>query len=290
MRTHCIRSKKLESCRDWPKTLLMKLGLVGCGKMGSALTTGAIDAGAVRAADVVAYDVVPDALSSFAAERDVTTASSVAEVATAVDVLLLAVKPHDIAAALRQIRESGSSTETLLVISVAAGLTVATLEREAGEGARIIRSMPNTPSLVGQGAAAFTRGKTATAEDAATAQGLLGAVGVAVEVKESLMDAVTGLSGSGPAYVYLFIEALADGGVQCGLPREQARELAVQTVLGAAAMVQSTGQHTAVLKDMVTSPGGTTIAGLEALESRAFRAACIEAVNAASARARQLGE
>ena len=268
----------------------MKLGLVGCGKMGSALTIGAIDAGAVEPADVMAYDVVPASLEALVSERGVHAASSISELANAVDTLILAVKPHDVAAALNTIRDSGTTTSSLLVISVAAGLDVATLETEVGQGARIIRSMPNTPALVGQGAAAFTCGTSPIGEDTTPAQRLLGSVGLAGEGQEQHMDAVTGLSGSGPAYVYLFIEALADGGVQCGLPRDQARELAAQTVLGAATMVQSTGQHTAVLKDMVTSPGGTTIAGLKALESRAFRAACIEAVQTATARATELGE
>jgi len=268
----------------------MKLGLIGCGKMGKALTIGAIDAGAVASTDVVAFDIFSTALDSLVTERGVRTADSIAAVATAVDILFLAVKPHDVPEALQQIRNSGSDTENLLVISVAAGLTLARLEQEVGEGARVIRSMPNTPALVGKGAAAFTRGSNATEGDAATARRLLGAVGVVVEVKESLMDAVTGLSGSGPAYVYLFIEALADGAVQNGLPRDQARELAAQTVLGAAAMVQSTGEHPAVLKDMVTSPGGTTIAALKTLEAHAFRAACIDAVNTATARAREMGE
>ena len=257
--------------------------------MGKALTIGAIDAGAVAASDVIAFDIFPAAVDSFLSECKASAADSVAGVATKVDVLLLAVKPHDVPSVLHEIRDSGSSVGDLLVISVAAGLTLARLECEVGEGARIIRSMPNTPALIGKGAAAFTRGNHATADDSETARKLLGAVGLVVEVKETLMDAVTGLSGSGPAYVYLFIESLADGAVQNGLPRDQARELAAQTVLGAAAMVQSTGEHPAVLKDMVTSPGGTTIAALKALEAHAFRAACIDAVNTATARAREMG-
>jgi pyrroline-5-carboxylate reductase len=267
----------------------MKLGLIGCGRMGKALTVGAIDAGAVAASEVMAYDLYPAALEGLVSERGVTPAGSVAEVAAAVDVLLLCTKPYDVAGALQEIAGSGSSKESLLVISVAAGTTVEKLEREVADGARVIRSMPNTPALIGKGAAAFTRGSGATGEDSRTASSLLGSVGLVVETKESLMDAVTGLSGSGPAYVYVFIEALADGGVQNGLPRDQARALAAQTVLGAAAMVQSTGEHPAVLKDMVTSPGGTTIAGLEALEARSFRAACIEAVNTATRRAGEMG-
>jgi pyrroline-5-carboxylate reductase len=150
--------------------------------------------------------------------------------------------------------------------------------------------MPNTPALVGKGAAAFCRGASATEADAETARTLLGAVGLAVEVPERLMDAVTGLSGSGPAYVYLMIEALADGGVKTGLARADAVKLAAQTVLGAAAMVLETGLHPAVLKDMVTSPGGTTIAGLAELERHGVRAALIDAVSTATRRATELGQ
>lgn len=257
--------------------------------MGRALTVGAIEAGSIASSSVIAHDVVKSAQQDFSAQYGIRTADSVAGVAGAADIVILATKPHDVPAVLREIANSGSSTDTLLVISVAAGLTIATLELEVGDGARVIRCMPNTPALVGKGAAAFTLGTHATTKDAEAARTLLGSVGIAVEIPERLMNAVTGLSGSGPAYVYVLIEALADGGVQNGLPREHARELAIQTVLGAAAMVQSTGEHPAVLKDMVTSPGGTTIAGLEALEAGGFRSACIAAVNAATARADEMG-
>ena len=266
----------------------MNLGLVGCGKMGGALVLGAIRAGAVPPSKVTAFDVVPAALDTLVSEAEVTPASSIAEVAKSVDVLLLCIKPHDVPAALREIAASGSSQDDLLIISVAAGITLASLEEYVGTGARIIRSMPNTPALVGHGAAAFSRGSAATAEDSATAQELLGAVGLALEVREPLIDAVTGLSGSGPAYVYVFIEALAAGGIQNGLTAAQARDLAAQTVLGAAAMVQSTGEHPAALKDMVTSPGGTTIAGLERLETAGVRAALYDAVAAATQRSKDL--
>jgi pyrroline-5-carboxylate reductase len=177
-----------------------------------------------------------------------------------------------------------------LVISIAAGLTLAALEDSAAENFRIIRAMPNTPALVGQGAAAYCLGTRATAEDSQIAKSLLGAVGIAIEVPERLMDAVTGLSGSGPAYIYLVIEALADGGVRAGIPRVDALRLAAQTVLGAASMVVETGDHPAVLKDMVTSPGGTTIAGLAVLERHGVRSALIEAVSAATQRATELGK
>ena len=150
--------------------------------------------------------------------------------------------------------------------------------------------MPNTPALVGKGAAAFAPGTNATADDIIFANNLLGSVGKVVEVPEKLMDSVTGLSGSGPAFVYILIEALADGGVATGLTREKALELATQTVLGAATMVQDTGLHPALLKDMVTSPGGTTIAGIAALEEHGFRNAAIQAVTAATNRSIELGQ
>ncbi len=166
--------------------------------------------------------------------------------------------------------------ESRLLISIAAGVTLGAMEKAAGHH-RLIRVMPNTPALIGMGAAAYACGSTATAEDAATVERILGAVGTVTRVAEPLLDAVTGVSGSGPAYVYTFIEALADGGVAEGLTKDQALQLAAQTVAGAAAMVLQSGQHPAVLRDQVTSPGGTTIAALAALEARAFRSACIEA-------------
>ena len=175
------------------------------------------------------------------------------------------------------------------MISIVAGLSLARLEEAAGAAARIVRVMPNTPALIHQGAAAFAMGSTATAADAALVSKIFSAVGRVVQVKEALLDAVTGLSGSGPAYVYLVIEALADGGVLMGLPRDLALQLAAQTVAGAAGMVLKTGLHPATLKDQVTSPGGTTIAGLEELEGAAVRSAFLSAVRAATERSRQLG-
>ena len=197
--------------------------------------------------------------------------------------------PLDVAAALADAAEMAAGAPRL-VISIAAGVTLAALEAAVAENFRIIRAMPNTPALVGHGAAGYCLGSRATPADAATAQALLGAVGLAVQVPERLMDAVTGLSGSGPAYIYLIIEALADGGVRAGIPRADAARLAAQTVLGSAAMVLETGEHPAVLKDMVTSPGGTTLAGLAVLERHGVRSALIEAVTAAAGRAAELGK
>lgn len=268
----------------------MKLGLIGCGRMGRALAVGAIDAGAVPASDLVAYDLVPEAVRELASQREIVVAPSLQDVITGCNVLLLCTKPGDVPGVLREIAAAGIDAHDLLIISIAAGVTVQTIEHHAAGHARVIRAMPNTPALVGQGASGFTPGSGATREDAQIARNLLGAVGSVVEIKESLMDAVTGLSGSGPAYVYTLIEALADGGVHNGLPREHALELATQTVLGAATIVQSTGQHPAILRDMVTSPGGTTMAGLATLEAHGFRSACIEAVTAATERSRELGQ
>ncbi len=263
----------------------MKLGVIGCGKMGTALVTGAIRSGAVAANEVTGVDPVAASREAFAKAIGATTGEEISNVA-ACDVILLCTKPHDAIAALEKTAVVVESPA--LFISIAAGLTLEALETAAGRH-RVIRAMPNTPALVGHGAAAFCLGTAATREDADFAKRLLGSVGLAVEVPERLMDAVTGLSGSGPAYIYLVIDALADGGVRMGLPRPDALRLAAQTVLGAAAMVIETGEHPAALKDMVTSPGGTTIAGLAELERHGLRSALIEAVAAATRRATELG-
>ena len=176
------------------------------------------------------------------------------------------------------------------MISIAAGVPLAKLEAGLGANARVIRVMPNTPALVGASATAFAPGKSALAEDAKLAQTLFSSVGLAVQLKEALLDAVTGLSGSGPAYVYLIIEALSDGGVAAGLPRDVATRLAAQTVLGGARMVLETGLHPGTLKDMVTSPGGTTIEGLHELEKGKLRGTLMSAVRAAAEKSRKLGQ
>jgi pyrroline-5-carboxylate reductase len=257
--------------------------------MGTALVQGVIGAGVVAATEVIGCDPYEKSRSDFAAATGARVTADLATVATACDTLLVCTKPNDIAGALAEISKAAAN-QPRLIISIAAGVTLAALEASASAEFRVIRAMPNTPALVGKGAAAFCLGSRASAEDAKVADSLLGSVGLAVQVPEKLMDAVTGLSGSGPAYVYLMIEALADGGVKAGLPRVDALRLAAQTVLGSAAMVLETGEHPAVLKDMVTSPGGTTIAGLAALERQGLRSALIEAVSAATARAVELGK
>jgi pyrroline-5-carboxylate reductase len=266
----------------------MKLGVIGCGKMGTALIQGAIRSGVVSAADVIGCDPYEKSRETFTQATGAQAFQEISRVAAESDVILLCTKPLDIPAALAEAAQRAAGSPRL-VISIAAGVTLAALEAAAAENFRVIRAMPNTPALVGHGAAGYCLGSRATAEDAATAQSLLGAVGLAVQVPERLMDAVTGLSGSGPAYVYVIIDALADGGVRAGIPRADAVRLAAQTVFGAAAMVLETGEHPAVLKDMVTSPGGTTIAGLAELERLGLRSALIEAVGAATRRATELG-
>ncbi len=266
----------------------MKLGLIGCGKMGGALLRGVEKALGKATLHIALSDVVPAAVEAL--RKDLKAASFAGtpqEVAAESDVIILAVKPGDMKALCESLsRVKGSR----LYLSIAAGLKVADLETWLGSKQRVIRSMPNTPALVGAGAAAFTRGSKASDVDADTARAILGAVGTVDEVSEKLLDAVTGLSGSGPAYVYTMIEALADGGVLVGLPRATAVRLAAQTVLGAAKMVLDTGKHTGVLRDEVTSPGGTTIAGLEALEARGLRDALIQAVRSSTERSKELGK
>ncbi len=266
----------------------LTIGFLGAGKMATALAKGFIRAGLVSPKTVIASDPLETARQAFSRETGAKITASNTEVADFASVLVLAVKPDYIAPALASIRER--FTPKHLLISIAAGVPISWLEAGLGAGARVIRVMPNTPALVGASASAFAAGKAATAADAELAQKLLSSFGVVFPVKESLLDAVTGLSGSGPAYAYLFIEALSDGGVASGLPREVATKLAAQTLLGSAKMVLETGLHPGVLKDMVASPGGTTIEGLHELEKGKFRATVMSAVRAATEKSRRLGQ
>jgi pyrroline-5-carboxylate reductase len=232
---------------------------------------------------------VPSAREAFqSATGRPATADNLA-VAQNSDLLVLAVKPQNMAALCAEVRPAVADRRPL-VMSIAAGVTLSRLSADLGESTRLVRVMPNTPCLVGESASGFSPAPTATDADVSLVQKLLDAVGRAVRVPEPLLDAVTGLSGSGPAFVYLVIEALSDGGVRVGLPRDVATTLAAQTVLGAAKMVLGTGLHPGALKDQVTSPGGTTIAGLHELERGAVRGALMSAVEAATHRAAQLGK
>lgn len=255
--------------------------------MGTALVQGAIGAGVVMPGDVIGTDLIPAARENFTKLTGGTATGDISELLEASDVLLLCTKPQDAFAALAGLKSHAGGK---LIISIAAGVTISDIEKNTPESVRVIRTMPNTPALVGKGAAAYSLGGRCNGGDEDTVRSLLEAVGLAVCLPEKLMDAVTGLSGSGPAYIYLIIEAMADGGVRAGLPRAEALRLAAQTVSGAAEMVLKTGDHPAVLKDMVTSPGGTTIAGLAVLEEKNVRSAMIAAVSAATARAAELGK
>lgn len=266
----------------------MRFGFVGAGRMATALAKGFVSAGLAQPNDVVASDAVPAACQEFARAIGGRTMASNRQTAANCDVLFLAVKPQQMGEVLADLKSHVSSSH--LVISIAAGIPLNTISHGLGRGPRLVRVMPNTPCLVGSGASAYCLGDGATAADGELVARLLSAVGKAVQTPEKLLDAVTGLSGSGPAFVYVMIEALSDGGVNMGLARDVATTLAAQTVLGAAQMVLTTGQHPGVLKDQVASPGGTTIAGLQALEEHGLRAALIAAVEAATERSLELGK
>ncbi len=266
-------------------SISMKLGFIGCGKMATALVEGVVKSGTFEGSGIFVTDRYADASKALADKCGVTVLATNAKLAQTTDALLLCVKPGEAIDVLAEIKKSLAGK---LVISIVAGLPLAALQKAAGPKARLIRVMPNTPALVHKGAAAYALGDGATEGDAALTEKIFAAVGKISRVKEPLLDAVTGLSGSGPAYVYCVIEALADGGVLMGLPRELALQLAAQTVVGAAEMVLKTGIHPAQLRDQVTSPGGTTIAGLEALEKSGMRAAFLSAVRAATERSREL--
>jgi len=265
----------------------IRIGFLGAGQMAAALARGWLAAGLTTPATCRASDPVPAARAKFQEQTGCPAGADNREVVSASDVLVLAVKPQSMPALLDEIRNA--VTDRHLIISIAGGITLKQLADGLLANYRLVRVMPNTPCLLCASAAAFAAGPGAKAEDAALVEKLFNAVGKAFALPESLLDAVTGLSGSGPAYVYVMIEALADGGVRMGLPRDAALTLAAQTVLGSARMVLETKQHPGMLKDAVASPGGTTIAGLHALERGGFRAAVMDAVEAATKRSAELG-
>jgi pyrroline-5-carboxylate reductase len=263
------------------------IGFLGAGQMARALALGFVRAGLVRGEAIWAYDPAAAARAAFAqAVPAARLSESNAAVVGHADVLLLAVKPQSVEGVAAEL---GTIDAGKLVVSIVAGLPIAKLA-ERLQTTRLVRVMPNTPCLVGESAAAYCLGSGATREDGQLVAELLGAVGIAFALEEKHLDAVTGLSGSGPAYAYVMIEALADGGVRMGLPRDVAQALAAKTLLGAARMVLETGEHPGALKDRVASPGGTTIAGLAALEERGLRGALIAAVEAATRRSIELGQ
>jgi pyrroline-5-carboxylate reductase len=264
-----------------------RIGFIGCGAMARALAGGLIAAG-IPSDRIRAADPIAEQRQAFLQEIGVSACEENADVVGDSDVIVIAVKPNAVATVLQGLAGSGDLTRPVW-ISIAAGTTLASIGEGLPGGSRIIRAMPNTPALVGAGATAYAPNPAARDDDLAAARALFEAVGTAWQApSEAMLDAVTGLSGSGPAYVFLLLEALSDAGVRVGLPRAAAQELACQTVLGSTKLVIETGRHPAELKDQVTSPGGTTIAGLEQLEAGGVRAAIYRAVAAATARSREL--
>jgi len=263
-----------------------RIGFIGCGAMARALAGGLIDAG-VPAAQLLASDPFATARSQFEEAIGTKAVEDNAEVVSQADAVVLAVKPDTVSSVLGKLDPALCARP--LWISIAAGVTLDKLQSALPANARIVRTMPNTPALVGAGATAYFPAPSVTDADIQLTEAILEAAGWCWRApNEALLDAVTGLSGSGPAYVFLILEALADAGVREGLPRDAAQALATRTVLGAAKLALETGIDPGQLKDQVTSPGGTTIAGLEQLEAHGVRAAIHDAVRAATARSKAL--
>jgi len=265
----------------------MKIGFVGAGNMAEAMMKGIISSGVARAEDVIASDMMPERRDYIAKTIGVQVTGDNVEVVRSSDVIILAVKPHHVGPVLDEMKPILTSDH--LLISIAAGVKISFMEQHLNWGVRVVRVMPNQPCMVGASASAFALGKSARKEDKDTVQKIFESVGVAFCLDEKLLDAVTGLSGSGPAYCYMMIEAMADGGVLVGLPRDVAIALAAQTLLGSAKTVLETRKHPGELKDMVTSPNGTTIQGIKTLEDAGFRGAVIKAIEAGAKRSGELG-
>jgi pyrroline-5-carboxylate reductase len=268
-------------------TIGHNVGFVGGGQMAEALIQGLIARGLVSPGQLVASDPSQERRHHLRETFGIEVTTENLDVISASQLILLAVKPQIMPAALASI--APAVTGEHLVISIAAGVTLDTLETGLPTGTRVVRVMPNTPALVQAGASALSPGRAVLAGDVDLVQRIFRAVGVAVVVPEAMLDAVTGLSGSGPAYVFSFLAGLIDAGVREGLPRPIARELVLQTLLGSVLLCRETGRHPGELIDMVTSPGGTTMAGLHALERGAFRGLLMDAVRAATQRSRELG-
>lgn len=266
---------------------MRQIGLIGAGNMGSAILHGVVADGTIRAAQLTVYDVNRKRLEELGNETPgITLARTSQELAQQCDMLILAVKPHFIMDAIDDIRLCLNGKA---VISIAAGWTVSMLaDALSGTGATYLRVMPNTPAMVGEGMTALCDDSTFSKEDFAFAKSLFDALGRTVVLPERVFDGVTAISGSSPAYVFMMIEAMADAGVKEGIPRACAYEMAAQAVLGSALMVLSSGTHPAALKDVVCSPGGTTIEAVEQLERKGFRAAIMDAMSACAEKSRQM--
>jgi pyrroline-5-carboxylate reductase len=266
-----------------------RIGFIGTGHMARALARGFLKTQTITAEQIFGYDVLPEAAQKFVEQTGGTLVESIKDLVARSEVVFLAVKPQQMGGVLHSLGSLRASGFNPLWITVAPGIPSQAYLKEMGNTARLVRVMPNTPCLVGEGASGFAVSDGVKPEDVQLITDLLSTVGIFIQVPERQLDAVAGLSGSGPAYVYVMIEALADGGVKMGLSREFALQLATHTVLGAAKMVLLTGEHPGMLKDKVCSPRGTTICGVHALEKAGFRASLIDAVEAATLRSREMG-
>lgn len=263
-----------------------KIVIIGGGKMGSIIAQGLISRNIISGKDITVTDVDAERLKFLSTSLDLQVSDENRKPAKNADIIILAVKPQNMAQTLKDMAPTVNKSK--LVISIAAGITTGFVEGLLAKGIRVVRVMPNTPALAGAGATAVAKGANSTADDINLTRTIFDSVGITVEVEEKLMDAVTGLSGSGPAYCFVIIEALSDAGVRMGLPRDLALKLAAQTVLGSAMLCLQGDKHPAQLKDMVTSPAGTTAAGLKALEDGKIRATLMSAVEAATNRSKEL--
>lgn len=264
------------------------IGFLGAGNMAEALIRGLLQGGVVEPGHLIASAPRLDRQAELRERYKITAVGDNIAVARQADIVVLAVKPQILEKVVREI--ASTIAPGALIISVAAGVDTTTIESHLPSGARVVRAMPNTPALVRAGATAIARGRHATDGDLAEAKTIFDAVGLTIVTDEVHLDAVTGLSGSGPAYIFLILEALADAGVKVGLSRRNAQRLAAQTVMGSAKLLLDTDEHPGKLKDMVTSPGGTAIAGLHTLEEGGLRTTLINAVETATKRARELGK
>lgn len=261
---------------------------LGAGNMGEALIRGLLTAKTVMPSQIVATDVRPERLGELAKTFGIHTTDDNAKAVAGADIVLLAVKPQQMSAVLAPLKAAGITGK--LFISIAAGVTAARIESELGGNVHVVRAMPNTPALVGAGAAALAKGAHATDDDLATAEAILGAVGITVRVEEKFIDAVTALSGSGPAYIFFVTEAMIKAGVAAGLDEALAKKLAIQTVYGAAKLLVESGEDPESLRRKVTSPGGTTEAALRVMSERKLAEIFTEAIKAAEKRSRELSE
>ncbi|KAL4217654.1 Pyrroline-5-carboxylate reductase 1 [Mactra antiquata] len=266
----------------------MAVGFIGAGRMAQAMARGFITTGVIKPGNILASDPDQRMLNFMQNDLGINITHSNREVVEKSDMVVLAVKPNVVSPVLQEVSPTVSKEK--LVVSIAAGIPIGTIEKQLPDGTKVIRVMPNTPALVQAAASVLAPGQAVEDCDTELVTELLRCIGIAEPGSEKLLDAVTGLSGSGPAYAFTAIEALSDGGVKMGLPRDLAIKLAAQTLLGAAKMVLESGKHPGQLKDEVCSPGGTTIAAMHKLERGGFRASLIDAVEAATLKAKELGQ